>query len=98
MSAIVTPEYHHFTLASLATNGSDRPQFEEWCETYAPHVVGGRQSYDDLLDRLDGSTWNVYNGRRVVDVLTVDLPTSFSDPVWRKLRSILSGVIRECVA
>lgn len=96
MSTIVSPTYHHFTVESLAKDGADRAQFEQWCEDYAPFAAGGRQSFDDLLDRLDGSAWNLRHGGRIVEVQTVDLPTSFSDPVWRKLRAILSSVLRNC--
>ena len=93
MTTTLSPTYHRFAIESLAECGSDRAQFEQWCEDNAPRVIDNRESHNDLLDRLDGSTWLVARESR-----TLDLPTSFSDPVWRKMRSILSTIVRECAA
>lgn len=83
MSTIV---YHQFTVESLSPAGADREQFEDWCEANAPHVLNGRESFNDFLDRLDGEAW----GQRVVD-----LGNSYASPVLLLMRRILRSVLRE---
>jgi hypothetical protein len=90
MSLTLSPTHHIFTLKSLSKRGADRAAFEDWAESQAPRVVEG-ESLDDVLDRLDGSSWRVG-----YSMSTVDLGSSMASPVYRRLRSLLARVVREC--
>lgn len=90
MSTTLSPARHIFTLESLSKRGADRAAFEDWAESQAPRAIDG-ESLDDVLDRLDGSTWSVG-----YSMGTVDLGSSMVSPVYRRLRSILARVVRQC--
>jgi hypothetical protein len=90
MIATLTPTNHRFTLETLAKNGADRTGFESWCEAYSFRVKDGGMTYDDAVDDLDGAVWTVDGERR-----DVELPGSYSDPVFLKLRSNFAWVVRE---
>lgn len=86
----LAPATHEFTLESISKNGSDRAQFEAWCEAYAYRVMDGATSYDDAIDALDGEPWTVNGERR-----EIELPGTYSHPIFVRLRSIFGQVVRE---
>ena len=86
----LAPATHEFTLESISKNGSDRAQLEAWCADEAPRAGRGGMTFDDIIDRLDGATWYVDGERR-----EVELPGTYSDPIFVRLRSIFGQVARE---
>lgn len=90
MTMTLAPETYRFSLASLARTGVDRARVEDWFETFSSRVTGGGMTYDNLIDEMDGATWLV--GRERCEV---ELPSTYSDPIFLKLRSILRSVLRQ---
>lgn len=80
------PSYS-FTLDSIAAKGTDRIQLEEFLEGW---VADAGEPIDDVLDRLDGSIWDV-------DGVThrLNLPDQTTDPVYVRLVGIARKVRRE---
>ena len=75
-------EYKLFTMHGLANDGADH---EELGEFFADWGTDGKA--EDMIDRLDGSTWS--DGR------TVDIGSSTTSPEYRRIRSIAGAVLRE---
>lgn len=82
------PEYA-FTVESLARDGADLAEVEQWWEEHLDRLDNG-DTYDDVADRLDGSTWFVAGEPR-----TVYLPDQLDDPVYRRLLAIGRRVRKE---
>ena len=68
--------YHQFTFESVAQGGADRREVESWFESHVDLLDRGH-SWDDLIDRLDGSSWS--DGR------TVDIDCGYDGLVCRAL-------------
>jgi len=83
----VTAADYEFTLDDLARGGSQRAAVELALEGLVDRLDLG-DTYDDVLDRLEGP-WEVDGVWR-----RLDLPLDTSDPVYRRLLAIAREVRR----
>lgn len=81
------PDYE-FTMESLAKGGRDREAVEEAIAGWIDRLDLG-DTYDDVLDRLEGP-WLVDGEWR-----RLNLPLQTSDPVYRRLLSIAKRIRKE---
>ena len=78
------------TLEDLESGTPAREAVEEFLEGWVVDVGRGGYTYDDILDRLDGTSLLVGGEWR-----TILLPGSTVDPVYRRLDAIARKVRRE---
>lgn len=83
--------FHQFTLDELKPGTPGCVAVEDWAAEWVDRLALG-DTYDELLDRLDGSPWTMPDGSSA----TVDLPVQTTDPVYKRLKAIVRKVRQEC--
>ena len=84
----MTPADYEFTMESLGKGGTDRDAVEEAIAGDIDRLNEG-DTYDDVLDRLEGP-WQVNGEWR-----QLGLPAQTNDPIYRRLLGIAKQVRRE---
>lgn len=89
MSGYESPPSWTPSLDDLAVGTPAREAVEEQIEAWIPNLGPGF-TYDDLLDKIDGSTIVVEH-----EVRTLDLPGQIDDPVYVRLRNLAKRIRSE---